>query len=235
LPNPGQASAAEIKEYQVLIGSLLYLTLGTRPDIAFAVTKMAQFTSNPSEDHLKKARYICRYLVGTKNLSLVYDGASGGGLEAFTDSDWGSDPSTRRSQSGYFFKLAGAAFSWTSRAQKSVVTSVTEAEYISLSDCCKQAVWARQLLEGLGYTMEAIPIAGDNQGSLFTANNPVANNRTKHIDIRYHYIRECIVDGDVEVLYLPGSDNPADLLTKNLAHVKFDTFRPSYGLAPTAA
>ena len=103
--------------YQTVIGSLLYLTLGTRPDIAFAVTKLAQFAARPTQEHLNKALYICRYLVGTCNYCLTYDGSTGQGLIACMDSDWASDPSSWKSQSGYFLKLAGGAISWTSRAQ----------------------------------------------------------------------------------------------------------------------
>ena len=103
--------------YQTVIGSLLYLTLGTRPDIVFAVTKLVQFTARPTQEHLNKVLYICRYLVGTHNYCLTYDGSSGQGLIACTDSDWASDPSSRKLQSGYFLKLAGGAISWTLRAQ----------------------------------------------------------------------------------------------------------------------
>jgi hypothetical protein len=103
--------------YQTVIGSLLYLTLGTRPDIAFVVTKLAQFAARPSKEHLQKALYICRYLVGTKDYHLTYDGSSGNGIIAYTDSDWASDPSNCKSQSGYFLLLAGGAISWVLRAQ----------------------------------------------------------------------------------------------------------------------
>jgi len=105
--------------------------LGTRPNISFAVTKMAQFAANPTEDHLKHALYICRYLVGTPNYRLTYNGAAGQGLNACTDSDWASDVNTRRSTSGYFIKLAGGLISWTTKAQKTVALSSTEAEYMS--------------------------------------------------------------------------------------------------------
>ena len=214
-----------------MIGSLLYLILGTRPDIAFAVAKLAQFTSNPSPDHLKKAQYICRYLNGTRDYTLVYDGGSGGGLEGFSDSDWASDAGNgRRSQSGYFFKLADCAVSWTSRAQRSVALSATAAEYISLSECAVQATWFRSLLSEIGYDMKAIPISGDNQGSVFIAQNPVTDGRSKHIDIRYHYVREKVQEDEIALSYIPGTENPADLLTKNLPRIKFNQLWPLFGL-----
>jgi hypothetical protein len=172
--------------YQTVIGSLLYLMLGTRPDIAFAVTKLAQYAARPSEDHLNKALYICRYLRGTSKYCLTYDGTSGEGLVACTDSDWASDHEQRRSQSGYFLKLAGGAISWTSRAQRTVALSSTEAEYMALSDCSRQVVWMHTLMGELGYKLKPIPICGDNQGSIFIASNPVTEKRSKHIDIRYH-------------------------------------------------
>jgi len=216
----------------MVIGSLLYLMLGTstRPDIAFAVTKLAQFAARPSEEHFSKALYICRYLRGTSKYCLTYNGKSDQGLIACTDSDWASDGLKRRSQTGYFIKLAGAAISWTSRAQKTIALSSTEAEYMALSDCSRQVVWMHTLLGELGYILSPIPICGDNQGSIFIASNPVTEKRSKHIDIRFHYIREVIERKLAEVFFIDGDKNPADLLTKNLGSVKFLLFRPEYGL-----
>ena len=216
--------------FQTVIGSLLYLMLGTRPDIAFTITKLAQFSANPSKDHLNKALYICRYLVGTPTYQLMYDGASGQGISACTDSDWASDNSTRRSQSGYFVKLAKGLISWTSRAQKTIALSSTEAEYMALSDCSRQVVWMHTLLGELGYHLLPIPICGDNQGSIFIASNPVTEKRSKHIDIRYHYIREVINQQLAVVYFIDDDDNPADLLTKNLGSIKFLKFRALLGL-----
>ena len=122
----GQLSPELQTCYQNVIGSLLYLMLGTRPDISDAVTKLTQFAANPSQEHLDKALYICRYLVGMSNYRLTYDGDLGEGLAACTDSDWASDPEGRRSQTGFFLKLAGGLISWTSRAQKTVALSSTE-------------------------------------------------------------------------------------------------------------
>ena len=204
--------------------------LGTRPDIAFAVTKMAQFAANPTQEHLNKALYICRYLVGTQNYCLTYDGITGQGLAACADSDWASDPNHRCSQTGFFLKLAGGLISWTSRAQKTVALSSTEAEYMALSDCSRQVVWMHTLLGELGYHLKPVPICGDNQGAIFIASNPVTEKRSKHIDIRYHYIREVVERKLTELYFIDGEANPADLLTKNLGHVKFLKFRAMLGL-----
>ncbi len=228
--NTAPVDPALRSRFQTIIGSLLYIMLGTRPDIAYAVTKLSQFAANPSEDHLSKALYICRYLVGTKSYSLVYDRASGLGLTACTDSDWASDPATRRSQTGYFLKLANGIFSWTSRAQKTIVLSSTEAEYMALSDCSRQVVWICNLLGEIGYRLNPIPICGDNQGSIFILSNPVTESRSKHIDIRYHYIREVVDNKQVEIFYVDSDNNPADMFTKNLGRVKFLKFRAMLGL-----
>lgn len=229
-PAKGQADSALRSKFQMVIGSLLYLMLGTRPDISFAVTKLAQHAANPTTEHLNKVLYICHYLLGTKSYTLCYDGSSGIGLSAFTDSDWASDPYTRRSQTGFFLKLANGIFSWTSHTQKTIAHSSTEAEYMALSDCSRQVVWVRNLLEELGYKLNAIPIAGDNQGSIFMASNPVTSKHSQHIDIRYHYIHEVVERGLVDVLFIDGANNPADLFTKNLGCIKFEQFRSQLGL-----
>ena len=228
--NTDEVSPQLRQRFQTVIGSLLYIMLGTRPDIAFAVTMLAQFSANPSQEHLDKALYICRYLLGTKNYALIYDGKSQLGLIACVDADWAADPIKRRSVTGYYLKLANGIISWQSRAQSSVALSSTDAEYMALSDCSRQVVWFRSLFEELGYQLGPIPICGDNQGAIFTASNPVQNRRTKHIEVRYHFIRDLITQGKIEVFYIEGSENPADMFTKNLGHVKFLKFRQQLGL-----
>jgi len=216
--------------FQTVIGSLLYLMLGTRPNIAFAVTHLSCHAANPSQDHLNKVLYICRYLIGTSTYSLVYNGGSGAGLIACTDSDWGSDPTSHLSQTGFYLKLADGLISWTSRAQKTIAYSSTKAEYMALSNCARQVTWIRSLLGELGYKLKAILICSDNQGSIFMASNPVMEPRSKHIDIRYHRIRKSVAKGNVELFFIDGAENPADLLTKNLPREKFAKFRAQLGL-----
>ena len=216
--------------FQMVIGSLLYLMLGTRPDIAFAVTHLLCHSANPSQDHLSKALYICCYLIGMSKYSLVYNGGSGAGLTACTDLDWGSDPTSRLLQTGFYLKLAEGLISWTSRVQKTIAYSSTEAEYMALSNCTCQVTWIQSLLGELGYKLNAIPICGDNQGSIFMASNPITGPCSKHIDIRYHRIRESIANGKIELFFINGAENPADLLTKNLPCEKFTKFRVQLGL-----
>jgi hypothetical protein len=219
--------AAEITRYQSIIGSLLYLMIGTRPDISYAVTHLSQFTTNPSEDHYKAALHICCYLAGTQDYKLVYGKAADKG---YTDSDWAANKIRHRSVTGYFFKLADGIISWCSHAQKTIALSSTEAEYMTLSNCSRQAVWIKTMIEELGIQFKTIPVYGDNQGSIFIASNPVQESRTKHIDIRYHYICELIGAKKVELMFVPGEMNPANMFTKNLQNVKFLKFRNQLGL-----
>jgi Reverse transcriptase (RNA-dependent DNA polymerase) len=224
-PNTSPADPSLHSQFQQVIGLLLYIMLGTRPDIAFAVTKLSQHTTNPSEDHLSRALYICHYLLGTSDYALVYDGPSDGGLKAYTDSDWASNPNTRKFTTGYLVKLAGGIFVWNSHAQKTVALSSTEAEYMSLSDTSRQLVWVKNLLIKLGIQLSPIPLYGDNQGSIFLASNPVQEKRIKHIDLCYHYIRDVVHLKQVELFFIEGAENPANMFTKNLGCIKFLKFR----------
>ena len=223
-PNQSSVDPASRSKFQQVIGSLLYIMLGTRPDIAFAVTKLSQHAANPSQDHLNRALYICQYLASSRDYAMVFDGPGDEGLMAYADSDWAQNPVTRRSTTGYMVKLAGSIFSWNSRAQKTIAQSFTEAEYMSLSDTCHQLVWIKTLLAELGIDLAPIPLFGDNQGAIFLASNPVQEKRIKHIDVRYHYIREVLQEKKVELFFVPTESNPADLFTKNLGHVKFLKF-----------
>jgi hypothetical protein len=199
--------------------------IGTRPDIAFAVTKLAQFSANPSQEHFERAKYICRYLVGTKNYSLVFKHAPGKGLATYTDSDWTSDPITRRSVTGYFFQLAGGPITWRSRAQTTVAHSSTEAEYMALSDCSRQVSWIRTIFLELGMRLGPILVYADNQGSIFIGSNPVQEIPTKHVDVKYHYVHECIAVKKIVLYHVPTKDNTADIFTKNLGRLKFEKFK----------
>jgi hypothetical protein len=229
-PNEGEVNPQRRTLFQQIIGSLLYIMLGTRPDIAFAVTKLAQHAANPSQEHLDKAKYILRYLAGTAKYALVLNGASNKGLIAYTDSDYAADPVKRRSTTGYLLKLADGIISWQSRAQKTIALSATEAEYMALSDCSRQVVWIQNIFTELGFTPQPTQICADNEGGIFIASNPVQERRTKHIDVRFHYVRDLIEQKRIDIVWVPTDDNPADMFTKNLGHIKFEKFRGMLGL-----
>jgi len=171
--NEGEVNPQIRTKFQQIIGSLLYIMLGTRPDIAFAVTKLSQFAANPTQEHLDKAKYVLRYLAGTSKYALVYNGATNKGLIAYTDSDYAADPIKRRSTTGFLFKLAAGIISWQSRAQKTIALSATEAEYMALSDCSRQAVWIQNIFSELGFPVKPTQICADNESGIFIASNPV--------------------------------------------------------------
>jgi hypothetical protein len=160
----------------------------------------------------------------------VFKHAPGKGLDAYTDSDWASDPITRRSVTGYFFQLAGGPITWQSRAQTTVAHSSTEAEYMALSDCFRQVSWIRNIFLELGMRLGPIPIYADNQGSIFIGSNPVQEIRTKHIDVKYHYVHECIAVKKIVLYHVPTKDNTADIFTKNLGCLKFEKFKQQLGI-----
>ena len=208
--------------------------LGTRPDIAFAVTQMAKFAANPSYDHLNKAMHIMRYLSGTRNYALVYDGSSDSGLYAYCDSSYGDDRTEpdrkRRSTQGYYFSFANASVKWHSKTQTLVSTSSTMAEYMALSDCARDCAWYKILFEELGKPIPHVPLYGDSRGAIFNSQNPVTQKGIKHIEIRYHYIREQIEKGTVKVYAISTADNTADIFTKNLGPILFLKHRQALGL-----
>jgi len=190
--------------------------IGSRPDIGFAVVKLAQQMANPSNNHYQVGLHLCRYLLATRRYQLVYNGLSNKSLVAYSDSDWGQDHEHRKSTTGYFTMLAQGNTFWLSRKQKSVALSSTEAEYMVLSDCSHQLVWTSNLLSEIGFDILVPHLYGDNLGSLFWSTNPVQEKRSKHIDIRYHYVRDAIVDDKIKPYHIDGARNPADILTKNL-------------------
>ncbi|UYV62815.1 hypothetical protein LAZ67_2002020 [Cordylochernes scorpioides] len=210
----------EIKHvpYRELIGSLLYLANSSRPDMTFAVTKLAQFCSNPGERHWQAAKHILRYLQATKNVSLIYKRGSDDIL-AFSDSDWANDIDDRRSTSGSAVTINGCLVSWRSKKQNCVSLSTMESEYIALAQTTKEILWIAQILENLKCLTNAsrpITIFCDNRAAIEFSKNNIENNRSKHIDIRYHYIREKVNSGDIHVNYISTNDNLADIFTKGL-------------------
>ena len=205
--------------YQSMVGSLLYAAIATRPDISQAVGASSKYCSNPSEAHLTAVKRILRYLMETINLGLKYKKSESGTLVGYSDA------------SGNLFLFAGCPVSWYSKKQPTVSLSTAEAEYISLSGATQEGVWLRRLLSDFKLHQEApTVIKEDNQRTIAIARNPVSYSRTKHIDIKYHYIRETILDGYVTLEYCPTEQMLAYLLTKPLHHDRFEMLRNLMGL-----
>jgi len=217
--------------YRALVGSLLYVAMWTRPDISFAVSQVARFQQDPSENHWHAAKHILRYLKGTRDLGLTFRANANGDVRAghlrgYVDASWGEDPSTRKSQSGFVFTLGNAAIAWKSKLQTTVALSSTEAEYLALSTAVKDALFLRNLMGDLMPSQnKTVLLFEDNQSSIKQASNLQSSERTKHIDVRHHFIKHHVANGDVALEYLPTDDQPADLLTKSLDRIKVSKFR----------
>jgi len=211
------------QRYQAVVGSLLYLSTKTRPDIAFAVSSVARFCANPSRDHWTAVKRILRYLNGSRQLGLLYRANALNEMVGYSDADWAGDVGDRKSTSGYVFLLGGAAVSWKSTKQTTVALSTAEAEYVALSTASQEAIWLQQLLSDLsGKVVETMTIFEDNQSTICLARNQSVHGRTKHIDIKYHFIRDLVEAGRIELSYCATENMVADILTKGVSIKQFE-------------
>ena len=216
--------------YRQAIGKLMYTMVSTRPDIAYPVSVLSRYMANPDQKHWKAIKRIFRYLKETRELGLVLGGSDKVTLEGYSDSDFAGDKETRRSTSAYIFKIGEGTISWMSKKQDVVATSTTEAEYMALGKATSEALWLKRFLEELGYKLPAVKIYGDNQSSIALAKNPQFHPRTKHIDVRFHFIRERIEKGEIILKYLRTDEMLADLLTKAHGKAKNEELRAKLNL-----
>jgi hypothetical protein len=218
----------EVKNFpfKSLVGSLLYISSSTRPDIAQAVNTICKFTDNPGSAHITAGKRILRYLKGTAHYGLQYSN-TGVDLVGYSDSDWAGDKDNARSTSAYIFILSGAAVSWASKAQTTVATSTTEAEFIALFFAAREAVFLGKILSDLNLN-PVLPtiIFEDNTGAVNLANNPMQTSGIKHMDIKYFFTRELVEMKAIRVIHLSTQLMIADALTKPLMRVKFQEHRP---------
>lgn len=219
----------DITNYRGIIGSLLYLT-ASRPDIMFATCMCARYQADPRESHLIAAKRILRYLKGTPNLGLWYPKDSGLDLIGYSDSDYAGCKIDRKSTTGGCQLLGGRLVSWTSKKQSTVSTSTVEAEYVAAASCTAQMLWMKSQLADFGLDFPKVPIYCDNTSAIAISNNPVLHSRTKHIDIRYHFIRDHIMKGDVELHFIPTEYQLADLFTKPLDENRFNFLISELGM-----
>ena len=215
--------------YRSAVGALLYLANNTRPDLAFSVGVLARHMAAPSVANWAQVKRVLRYVKGTADKGLHFGGQKEPWFEGYSDSDWGQDPS-RRSTTGYVFTLNGAAVSWQSTRQRTVATSTMEAEYQAAASASREGLWLRQLGGDFGLGLGKVQVWGDNSAALSLIKNPIVSNRSKHIDIVHHFVRERHVRGEVVYEYCPTASNVADVLTKALPVGDFVRFRAQLGV-----
>ena len=216
--------------YRAIVGSLIYVMAGTRPDLCYMVTKLSQNMAKPTETNLAAAKHVLRYLKGTTEQSLKFrKGKDSLKLVGFCDSDWAGDVVDRRSMSGYGFQLlnGGPLVSWRCRKQATVALSTCEAEYMALTEAVQEAKFLKQLCVDLNVVQVSyrVVVNVDNQGAINLAKNPMYHKRSKHIQVKYHFIRDEIRSGKIELQYIPTEDNVADIFTKPVTKVKLDRFK----------
>jgi hypothetical protein len=220
----------DVTLYRQIIGLLMYLT-NTRPDICFDVNTLTQFLVEPRHVHLVVAKHVMRYLKGTLDCGLSYNGDHDFRLSGYTDLDWVGSISDKKNTLGCCFSLGLAMISRKSRKESSIALITTEAEYIVACSASCQAIWLRKLLTvQFDLEMEAIMILCDNQSCIEMTQNHVFHDKSKHIEIRYHYICDMVLRGAIKLQYVITNEKVAYVLTKSLSCVKFEHFRDKIGV-----
>ncbi|GAA0139391.1 transmembrane signal receptor [Lithospermum erythrorhizon] len=227
-----QGKPADETFFKQMVGSLMYLT-ATRPDLMYVTCLMSKYTARPTEMHMQVAKRALRYLKGTTQLGIHYQRTNEmkGELAAYTDSDYAGDSDDRRSTSGYVFLIGSGSIAWSSKKQPIVTLSTTEAEYVAASYCVCQALWMKRILEEIGCrNLDCINIKCDNSSAIKLSKNPVMHGRSKHIDVRYHFLRDLSKEGKVMLEHCGTEDQIADIMTKPLKLEAFLKLRNLLGL-----
>lgn len=218
--------------YQEAVGCLLYLAQCTRPDIAYAVNSVSRYNSDPGKAHWVAVKRIFRYLKATINLRLEFANNKNANIIGFSDADWASDVDRRRSCTGYVFTLQGGAISWNSKRQPTVALSSTEAEYMALASATQEAMWLKQLQSELDKNCinKHIIIYCDNHSAIHLSENEAYHPRSKHIEVRHHFLREKVSVGDIKIISISTNDMVADNLTKGVPTIKHNYCSKEMGL-----
>jgi hypothetical protein len=228
-PADFEANAEDRQWYQSVIRSLMFAMIGTRPDLAYPISKLSRFMTNPTKEHRAAAIRVLKYVKKTLKLGLLFDGNLNQ-LIGYSDAGWARDRSYSKSIECYIFKLAGAAISWKSRKQSVISTSSCEAEYTAIFSASLEAVYLGGLLQEFGFPEGPVTIKTDNSGATSLAKDPKHHERTKHIRVRFHKIRELTEHGVTKVEWTPRTENPADLGTKALPRPELEKWRTEIGL-----
>jgi hypothetical protein len=217
-------------QYMQMVCSLMYLT-STRLDIMFVVNLLSRYLAHPAELHLQAVKRVLRYIKGTLSYGIFYKQSGDVELLAYTDNDYAGDLEDRKSTLGLLFMLSSRAVSWSSKKQPVVTLSTTEAEFIAAAFCACQAVWLRRMLEKLDHASAGTTIIYcDNNSTIKLSKNPVMHGRSKHIDVRFHFLRELTQDEVVTLLHCRSQEQLADIMTKPLPQVVFEKLRTLMGV-----
>ena len=222
----------DAKTYQSALSGLMYAMLATRPDLAYAVGALSKHAACPGQAHFAALKRVYHYLCGMTDTCIIYRKTSEMSLLGYVDADWAGDVNNCCSISGYTFVTARAAISWSSKKQPSVALSSTEAEYMAAAAAAKEATWLKVLFSEIKLSLMCTPVKLliDNQSAMSLAKNATFHDRTKHIAIRHHYIREKVDEGEIILEYLPTAEQVADVLTKPLSREKHIRFIEGMGL-----
>lgn len=218
--------------YKRIVGSLMYLT-ATRPDMMYVISLISRFMERPTELHFKAAKRVLRYLKGMVSFGLFYRKGGKEELIGYTDSDYVGDQDDRKSTFGFVFMLSSGAVSWSSKKQPVVTLSTTEAEFIAAASSACQAVWLRRILQQLNHEpRKSTTIYCDNSSTIKLSKNPVMHGRSKHIDVRFHFLRELTKDEVVGLVQCSSQEQVADIMTKPLKLDVFQNLRELLGVYP---
>ncbi|WVZ93933.1 hypothetical protein U9M48_039882 [Paspalum notatum var. saurae] len=221
--------AVDQKEFRGMIGSLLYLT-ATRPDIQFVVCLCVRYQASPRTSHRQAVKRIFKYVKFTPELGLWYSSGSSLSLRGFSDADHAGCRIDRKSTSGTCLLLGTSLVSWSSRKQASVALSTTEAEYVAAASCCSQLLWMKATLSDFGLRFGRIHLLVNSTSAISVAKNPVLYSRTKHIDVRFHFLRDHYEKGDIDLIHVVSANQLADIFTKPLEFDAFTRLRGELGL-----
>ena len=215
---PSTASEMKKVPYANAIGSVMYLMVSTRPDIAYAVSCLSRYMSNPGHVHWEALKWLLRYLKHTAKYGLCYSKCTDSvDLIGYVDSNYANDRDKRKSTTSYAFTVCKSCISWKSQLQHIVALSTTESEYIAITEAMKEAIWLKGVLSELKFLVHIPSVFSDSQSAIQLCKNPVFHDRTKHIDVRFHFIRDVVEKGEVSLNKIHTDQNPADMGTKCLS------------------